>query len=507
MRYGFLFAAFCLVLLTSPLSAVVVTVTPVTTNPTGVDDIVENQLTNGWSIVTNRFGIGEISPSVPSLAEAENGLNSEPWGTGVDFGRGTFYAACAYVGVGSGAGKDQTPSTVWLGLDQFGSRPQGLAGIKLNQIKTLKYYTYVSKNPSRQQPGSSPNLWDSSKNGWLFPSQPVMIQFTVGCPNPPAWMSTMYSRLQFVFRPWDGGYGVKGDPKYEDGLGVWLEYDALSSGAWMWNGLGVNQSVVPYANWTALCSAPYNLDFGGGLVYSTTFGQCELLPTTTDYDSVNYKVSVGYKSPGWTDSTWPIGWINTTGTGKPLNFVLGARRSTLRWPGETSATSWAQFESINARAQMDFFTLGIDLNGDGDDKDPGEQFTYNFEPAANDQRPTVAYLSQKDLRRGGVDRVFSRREEVHKLDNLFKVAGRVTATGNLEYSPWFEVDDGSGLAQPTRVYYGRLGYGDGTPPEAGQLWEVWGFMETPRWPWTVGTPTITLPYVIWADKSNCRRLD
>ncbi len=498
MKPASFFLTALLALAVLPVGATVITVTPVTTTPTGQNSVVENQLTNGWSIVTNRFGIGELSPTGPSVAEREHPWNTAEDGSGIDLGRGAFYAACDYVGQGSLTGEDKTPSSVWLGLDTFNGQP--LAGVKLSQIKSLSYWAYVSKVPTRQQDGSSPDNWDSWSQGWLYPSQPIMVQFTVRMP-PALGYGDFYGRVQLQYRPWsDTVNSIKGDPKYEDGLGIWKLYDCLNSGRWMLSGCDKDAAMVEIPNWTSLLS--YTVGLPGN---TCTLGECELMATTTSYS----KYGADYKSPGWNGTTAPEGWTNTSGTGKTLNFEVGARMSTQLWPGETARTNWARLESIGFRGQMDWFTLGIDKNGDGDDADAGEKFTYNFEPAATDTRPTITYLSLKDLARGGVNTIFETKQDIHKYDFLYKVSGRVTATGNLADNPWFELNDGSNISPTVRVYPCRITNvpGDFYPPSETEMWDACGFLEIPRWPYTVGEPTITLPYVLWSDVGKVQRLD
>jgi hypothetical protein len=483
-----------LALAAMPACAVVVTVTPVTTTPTGVTTVVENQLTNGWSIVTNRFGVGEISPSGPCVTETPFGFNSAWNGQGVDFGRGAFYASCDYVGQGSNAGDDKTPSSVWLGLDTFGGQP--LAGVKLSQIKSLNYWAYVSKIPSRLQDNTSPDNWDSWSQGWLYPSQPIMLQLIVKMPASMGY-GDFYGRVALQYRPWlDGNNPIKGDPKYEDGLGIWKYYDCLTGGHWMLSGTDKDAAMIDIANWQSLLS--YTVGTAGN---TTTLGNCELMATTTSYT----KYGADYKSPGWNGTTNPEGWPNTSGTGKTINFTVGARMSTIKWPGETSSTVWAHLESIGFRGQLDWFTLGIDKNGNGNDNDSGEKFTYNFEPAQNDARPMLVYLSQKDLRRPNINKVIENRTPATLYDKLYKIAGSIPTTsdvGNLSGNPWFQCDDGSGLPQLTRTYTSRIQHSDNLWLSPGQFKEVWGHLELPRWPWTVGTPTVALPYVLWSDESH-----
>jgi len=231
-------------------------------------------------------------------------------------------------------------------------------------------------------------------------------------------------------------------------------------------------------NWTALLAKTVgNPDLGP----LSTLGECTLMPTTTSYT----RYSEDYKSPGWNSTTDPEGNVNTSGTGKTLNLMVGARMSSIVWP--TESTNWFS-ESIGFRGCVDYFTLGIDLNGTNSDNDANERFTYNFEPVAGTPPPEVVcanmqananiYLS-KDLKRGFQNKLMG------------KVCGKVVARLN----PWFELDDGSG--QIARVYM----MSSGKPlldndAQVGDWWSAWGLVEKPRW------TQATTPYIVWTTHNH-----
>lgn len=494
MKAAWVALAAILALCAVPVFAVVVTVTPVTTTPTGQADVVENQLTHGWSIVTNRFGVGEISPTGPSMGEILYPWNTELDGSGLDMGRGAFMATCEYNGQGTATPEAKTPSTIFLGVDEFNGQP--LAGIKLNQIKSLNYWSYVSKAPNRMLSGSSPDNWDSWSMSWLTPNQPIQVHLTVRLPAAHSLgYGPFYDRFCLQYRPW--GSTIRGDDKFEDGVGYWKFYNCIATGRWMRPDLDKDAPVVEIPNWYTMLGIAV-----GPAGNQCTIGDCELVASTYTYT----KYGADFKSPGWNGTTIPEGWMNTNGTGKAINLTVGARMSVLKWPSDPDVwRNWAHMESIGARMQMDLFTLGIDLNNNGHDNDAGEKVTYNFEPAADDNRPRIAYISQKDLRLGGVNTILENRPIQGRYDTLFKVGGRTTAVGNLAGNPWYEVDDGSGLAQPVRTYTQRVQNSDNLWLNTGQYRQAWGHLEIPRWPYTVGTPSTPLPYVLWTDEGRVQR--
>ncbi len=370
----------------------------------------------GWSLVANSGGRGAIAAFGPAVYETQHGFAT---GGGTEFGSGAFYASCTYAG-SSGAENDKTPSTVWLGLDTFQGMP--LAGVTLNRITTLKYYTYVSRNPTRH--GGNSNLWDSW-TWWRYPKQPISLQLTIE-------KADGSDRRQIWYRPW--GATVKGDDLNESAIGRWQFFDCRAQGRWL---------VAP--------------DYDGNPSYSLEswshvlagFGNYRLVQTSTVPWSEG-----GWMSPGWKGSTNPTGNPRCTGTGMCLNFQVGARFYQFRWPGESSSVSWWP-ESVGFRGHMDFFTLGID----------GKEVTYNFEPSVADDGPSIVYTKQKSL-----EHAVSRTQ--HAQENyMFRISGKVVERGN----PYFSIDDGSGIGIPTRVYWMN------NPAVVGQYWTVWGFAERPRW--------------------------
>jgi len=196
-------------------------------------------------------------------------------------------------------------------------------------------------------------------------------------------------------------------------------------------------------------------------------GTWTLVPTTYPGDY--------YCSPGYKGSTTPGGFTCSTGTGKCLNFEVGARFVNMtKWP-DGSNTNWFT-ESINFRGHMDHFTLGVD----------GVNVAYDFEPAPGDVGPRNVFTNQRNLNK-------SLTAMGTRIQNnfMFKITGKVKNRLNA----YFDLDDGTGNALPTRVYWMN------NFAQVGQTWEVWGFIERARW-----SPGST-PYLVWTDDSHARRID
>ena len=390
----------------------------------------------GWSIEANAGGYGALAAFGPALNESADGFKTP---TGLDLGRGAFYASCGYAGQ-SGSEYDKTPSTVWLGLDRHNGR--SLAGIALNRITSLRYWSFVSKIPTRH--GGNPSLWDSW-TWWRYPKQPVTVTLTIE-------RADGSDRRQLWYRPW--GATVKGDDLNEKAIGKWQYFNCLTQGRWLlllpdYDG---NPS-LSFENWNQVLTA---------------YGSYRLVATS----DVPWSQG-GWKSPGWKGSTIPTGNPRCTGTGKALNLMVGARFYTFRWPGESTSTAWWP-ESVGFRGHVDHFSLGID----------GVEVTYNFEPGHNDPGPDLLYTSQRSL----THPIF--QLPAVQQDHRFKISGRVVERAN----PYFSIDDGTGLSMPTQVYWMN------NTAAVGQYWEVWGFIERPRF------TTVSSPFIVWTDPGHCRRV-
>lgn len=190
--------------------AAVVTVTPVSEiAPIGTMDVGETQLSNGWSIVTNRMGWAKLSTFGPALYFSRNQEGNTPIVAGSPdvsspqvLGRGTFYATCDMWAGASDAVGDRTPSTVWLGTSTWKGTP--LAGRTLGSITEMSYYSFVDKCPTREDVGTETEWW-AKPNWWFGPQQPIQIQLNVYPPNNPVKIKAVW------YRPWGSLSNYVGD--------------------------------------------------------------------------------------------------------------------------------------------------------------------------------------------------------------------------------------------------------------------------------------------------------
>ncbi len=489
------------------VSAAVVTIYPGTKiTPDGVEPA-EWQLSNGWSIVTNKMGVGKITATGPSVCETPYepfkayelynvaASSDFPRWTIIDeslvkqdLGRGAFYASCdRHYGYGVNS---PTPSSVWLGTDQHGGR--SLAGVKLKQITKMKYYALVTGVPSWLKPGASDAGWDSWKEGWYNPRFPIQLTLTVEGPA---------GRKQLWYRPW-GNHVTIGDQASDGRLSVWEQYDCLNYGRWLCTGSVSWEQPVQFENWSEVLAA---------------YGEYSLVSTSTGYDPANGQ----FKSVGWTDPndpphpidgkdlvTDPPGSTTSTGTGKCLNFWVGARFYRLKRPDEDGYKTWYP-ESIGFRGQMDYFEFAVNYST-GPTPDIVD-VTYDFEPAPEEPGPRLVYLSQSCLSHvNGADTLLRKRGEPESqydpvanplknnkedrlYDVLFKVSGRVTEKLNA-YSV---LDDGARLSIPTRVYMVLQNRWEtpANPMGVGQYWSSWGLLE--RFRANGAAPLVTKPLIVW----------
>lgn len=319
MRAAILAAA-CVLALAAHLtdcSAAVVTVTP--------------ERMEGWSIEAFHGGQGELSACGPAVFERGQPFLADD---GTTLGRGAFYAACAQVPPGG------TPSTVWLGLDVCQGRP--LAGIALRRLTRLEYYAYVAHIPTGTSGVSS---WESWSLWWTYPRQPLQLQLTAASPDG-------RERRQFWFLPWHA-QKLRGDNSGRH-CKKWLRYDCIRFSAPGPNMLGRWYCPEPeqvFACWDDLIAV---------------YGDWRLAPTSDE------AFPRGWKSPGWDSQRDPPGSPACSGTGKCLNFQIGARSARAKLLLEDEDFAWAN-DTRGFRGYVDHFTLGID----------GEDVTFDFEPAGD----------------------------------------------------------------------------------------------------------------------------
>jgi hypothetical protein len=345
----------------------------------------------------------------------------------------------------------------------------------------MSYYSYVSRTPTL----SDSTDW-SSYTWWRGPNSPVMLQITCVSPDGGDYK-------QFWYRPWGGG--VQG---WDGGMSAKWEgcWEYLNAYTDRWYHAPERQDLsddLKWDTWSELCDA---------------YGSYRLIATSTlPWDNTPR----GLKSPGWDGQTVPKGYFYTTGTGKCLNFEVGARKFKAWLYQQGVWVNWYR-ESIGFRGHVDFFTLGIDLNGDGDDTDPGEQNTFNFEPSAAEPDPEIVASSIKALNRNplvgtladnpSLGTNFARTRFMHK------VVGKVTwRSGNPIGAA---LEDGSNLrlfGVPPDDHYESIRYyfplDMGLPGGTwlGTYWRGWGLVERLRG----FNYTTQPPLMLWTSPDNLEK--
>lgn len=475
-----------------PVNAAVVTVLPdpqPTDMSVGQVAVGETTLTNGWSIVTNALGYGKLCDWGPSTYFSRTmaaGRNvTAPFVAGApevspdqDLGRGAFYATCdMFKGTFPVISGDKTPSSVWLGTDQWNG--SSVVGRTLGSITALDYYSFVDKVPTRfGGVPNEPDYWGKA-SWWNGPQQPIQLQFTVVSPDDPTEVRQLW------YRPW--GYNYVGD----DGInepgskkGRWQRFNCMTWGKWYMPCTGITPNHIergwePTGGGSTLKSAWQNM-----MEFQLPEGPQGPLPPFGQWTLAGPI----WKSPGWNKQTVPIGGINATGTGKPINFFVGARVSIVAMQKDAEGNYvpdtglflqnersclWPN-SSYGERAQVDYFTLGFD----------GVSETYDFEPSPSDQpRRTVAASCGLWQRvPGDVSKVFPEwpwRYEQPIADSpavalqpmplettyartiystpvepqmglLYTITGRVCPQSDL-YNSYFVIDDGSKLQYQTAL--------------------------------------------------------
>lgn len=402
----------------------------------------------GWSVKVNKNGLAYFTAGGPVLYETATGFPS---------GRGAFYAVCMSGGVSS---TDKTPDTVWLGLDTFNGQP--LAGVKLNQIKTLRYTSYVSDMPT----------YNATTNEWKYPRQPICLQFVI---------TDGANRRNLWFRPWSNkpeGHGYGGNPA--DQMAQWITYDCINCTPQFTGPKNGGYTITPLWNEPVTNRIFYNWDEVCGY-----FGEWTLVPTAPPGDPLC--------SAGWDGSTDPVGSVTATATGMPLNFEVGARKYIYKdiW-GKTVATNWFP-ESVNFRGYVDTFTMGIDF---GTPEEPNVvETTYDFEPAAAAKAPRLVALNLRSICEGEAisggstnertgyaaiwenwncwksfyTRLFGKTSDVWPLPETGVPEGAYSENGNTVSGVYASITDGSSgipvpiklrLRDPDGSLYEKMQWGD-----------------------------------------------
>jgi hypothetical protein len=450
-----------LLLATIPASAAVVTVTPDpqwTDTPVGERELGETTLTNGWSIVTNAKGWGKLSTFGPALYQARNQEGNTPIVAGdpqvnpnQSLGRGTFYATCdMWIGGGIALPPDnpdapywKTPSTVWLGTDTWNG--ESVVGKTLSSITAMEYYSFVDKCPTKFTSLKSEQGWWGKSSWWGSVQQPIQLQLTVLSPDD----SEM---RQLWHRPWGGNF-VGDDGLGEPGSkkGRWQRFNCMTAGKWY----------IP-SNGTSPNTLEYGFDDQGGNAWSKVLSFS--FPEGTYGPLSGWKLATTGKSPGWKGNSIPPGSINSNGTGKPINFFVGARTNgvsqqkdsngniiacgfllqynppppaidpTTNKPYKPLTVSWYN-HAFGTRAQIDYFTLGFN----------GVSETYDFEPALSDPPVRTVALTEKSLKDVLAGTLGT------KTNFLFKITGQV-APSPTNQNLGFVIEDG------TKLTYNDPGY-------------------------------------------------
>lgn len=466
MKYAALALA-AIAALALPAAADVVTVVPdpqPSDLPVGQVGLGETTLTRGWSIVTNALGWGKLSTYGPSTYQSRSGAfyaqhwtNRDPWFADQDLGRGAFYATTDFFKATAPLlSGDWTPSTVWLGTDQWNG--QSVAGKTLGSITSMGYFSFASKTPTWNGGLKSDEEWWGKISWWRGNLQPIQLILTIQSPDGS-------ETRQLWYRPWGGNYaGDNGLSEPGSKKGRWHYLNCLTMGKWYMPCTGTTPNNLEYGWPDDPYSWPIVMDFQLPDGPLPAFREWKLVSTA--------------KTPGWNDQTQPTGTINATGTGKPINFFLGARVSLVTQATEVRSEDgltyplsdtclFLQFNpgypeintetglpyppfsknwagcSNGARCQMDYFTLGFD-NVDE---------TYNFEPPASDPLPHIISCSHKslDVLRSPIMSTCNQW-----TGNLFRVTGKVSACNN----QYFELQDGSALTYVNSGYFDDDGIDD-----------------------------------------------
>lgn len=503
-----------------PAAADVITVMPdpqPTDLPVGQVGVGETTLTHGWSIVTNGLGWGKVCSYGPSTYQSRTGAffahyldwYNDAWHPDTDFGRGAFYGTCDFFkGTAPIMSGDWQPSNVWLGTGTW--KGASVAGKTLGSIDVMDYYSFCSKTPTRFEAKKNELEWWGKASYMRGPQQPIQLQLVIQSPD-------LTEMRQLWYRPW--GYNFTGD----DGL----TEPGSQKGRWQWFTCLVARPGGE-GKWYMPCtgSTPNNLEYGWDTWTQMLDFQLPDGPLPAFRNWVLADPASINKSPGWDSHSVPTGTVNSTGTGKPINFFMGARVSLVRQIRDTEGNPIPNtglfLQGVDAlwpnacngmRAQMDYFTLGF--SGQGTE-------TYNFEPAADDPPAHILSCSHKSLDVLRSPTMFTCNQWT---GNLFRVVGKVAHQAS-SATQYFLLEDGSKLTYrnsgydpswtvqylpgPIRVYLPDDGF-RGAPLwiTEGQLVEVVGYVEPLRYafpnPPELGRDANS-PLCVWTNINNVRVL-
>jgi hypothetical protein len=389
----------------------------------------------------------------------------------------------------------RTPSTVWLGTNTWKNTP--LHNRTIGNITQMTYYSFVDKCPIREAAGTEIEWW-AKPNWWDGPQQPIQLQFTVTSPDG-------QEMRQLWYRPWGSNYtGDDGTAEPGSKKGRWQRFDCMTQGKWYKPQTGTTPNSVEqgWPTWTDL------------LNFQEPDGP---LPAYRNWKFAN-PTSI-MKSPGWDGQTDPVGDINATGTGYPLNFFVGARKTSvtpLFLQGSTTTIRWYN-HMYGERAQIDYFTLGFLAEGTE---------TYNFEPSPDEPAVQTVAMSARALKAAIWNRANFQYDSglvswpyynpPAKMNYLVKVTGKV-GDPYAQINQSFTIEDGSKLTfidpgfdptweetvrdNPIRVFLPNDAFRD--DPywiNAGDIVTVEGFVEGLRFP--AGQQGLLDYVILWTNINN-----
>jgi hypothetical protein len=339
--------------------------------------------TRGWVwYAYNGAKCGLYDYTNPPLPELPLGVPAgcpRPWGA--------FYGDCGY----SGSGTGQVPGSCWLGTDSIEGR--SLDGIPCKFITKLTYSTYLA--------------W----RGCEFPNTPPYPQ---GHPAMQPWQLQIAIRKGgpsdpnfrwLMFRP----NGLLGNDFQTSRYERWITWDCLS----------------PNAIWyEAFTGKQGNWDFWfnpvtGYYKNAVLANPCDPTPNA----SWDMSTSCGAAGGFW------------TGTGKALNFEIGARKQTANIFGRSSWAWWR--ESFRALSFLDNFTIeAIDTSDPSNPVTLIPETTYDFE--LDPTRPHGQYgLTNAACYQPPVS--------IGRYQHWYVVWGRVLLDEAYQIGVSFRIDDGSGM--------------------------------------------------------------
>ena len=499
----FVLTAFWL-LVSLPASSAVTTVTPVAKVTADGVEPAEWQLTDGWSIVTNKMGVGKLyTSSHHAVSLTTSHLRPTRFRTllhRVSFPSGnTFlamadgasrpssktlaealYASCDICYSGS-TNTGKTPSTVWLGTDTHAGLP--LAGVKLNQIRKMKYYAFVSGVPTLLASGVYDSNWSSWQGWWYNPRFPIQLQL--------CFQDAQGNRKQVWYRPW-GNDPFIGDNCSDGRLSIWEQYSCMQYGRWL---------CPPDYDGYALLDLR-NLERRLGCV-RRLYSCVHLHKLGPWHWPVEEPGLEGQHSACWAAGRHghrqvpefrgrrqvPDLGYRSSRLPRPDGLVRAGRRPQFGWRcSGCRRIGHLQFRAAAKRPRP--CSCAVESEGFG--LGPG-----SFDNATRGARGQVHNLAANPLRDNKEDRIY---------DIMFKLSGSVTEQANA----LFHINDGTNLSllDVRKMLYKRWEPATPSLPMAvGQHWSTWGLLERFRATGKIDDthPATAKPFLVWTAKSHNMR--